>query len=143
MPVDFHPLHVLVHQALHRLLVQTGACSLWRTDNYHLPKLIWLPFNRTLSMKNFDSTRAHFACLLYHLKLTLALAKPLLVSDLAPSLSNLLAPAYQLLSVTLSSWNQNIIRGRASPRGNMLDVSGRVCCCNRWFEGKSVSLHYF
>jgi heme/copper-type cytochrome/quinol oxidase subunit 3 len=108
MAVDFHSLHVLVHQTLHSLLMKASSGSLWRPHHYHLPQLIGLPFNGTLSVKDFYSTRAHPATLGDQLKLTLALAEPLLVSHLALPLPYLLIPLHEFTSLALSGRNQNI-----------------------------------
>ena len=108
MAVHFHSLHVLVHQTLHSLLMKASTGSLRGPYDYHLPQLIRQPFNSTLSVQDFDCTRAHPGALLDHLKLALALTEPLLVSHLALPLPYLLIPLHELVPLTLGGGNQNI-----------------------------------
>jgi hypothetical protein len=88
--------------------MKASTGSLWGPYHYHLPQLIGLPFNGTLSVQNFYSTRAHPATLGDQLKLTLALAEPLLVSHLALPLAYLLIPLHEFTPLALSGRNQNI-----------------------------------
>ena len=105
-----------------------------------------MPFNGTLSVQDFDCTRAHPGALLDHLKLALALTEPLLVSHLALPLPYLLIPLHEFAPLALGGGNQDIggLVGTSfctdKATRHLVEVSCGVDS-DRWLEGKSVSFH--
>ena len=136
MAVDFHSLHVLVHQTLHSLLMKASTSSLWGSYHYHLSKLIGLPLNGALGVQDFYGTRTHPATFGDMLKVTLAVAEPLLVSHLAFPFSYLMIPLHELTSFALSGRNQDIggCSGTIPTRAPLVEVSCRVNAEHRWLE---------